>query len=344
MDSGLFGQYDALALAPGVFAVWALARGRWVVAGVAVGLGLLGKPQGLLMLPIAAFAVCVAPSASLAAIARRAATVGIAALLTVAVGSAPWTLADGAAWIARCYRMNLFEVLPYTTLEAFNVWYLIGLVTERQPVFDVLSSTAVVAGLSRDAWGRVFLATALVTSAAFAWRWRRRPARALVLFALLWLWSVFIWPTRVHERYVLYALPSAIAAAAVWPRLRAVAAVLLVVATMELGWTVWRTGPSLGTFDKRAVEQLHQERFQVYWKDKPPTMENAMAGPKPEESKSLAFARQRADRARTLPLEWVLVVLSLGAYAAAVGLVARSAVDDDTTTADAPRIDVLASA
>jgi hypothetical protein len=240
--------------------------------------------------------------------------------------------------------MNLFEVLPYTTLEAFNVWYLVGLVAERQPVFDVLSSTTVVAGLTRDAWGRLLLATALVGSAAFAWRWRRRPAHAIVLFALLWLWSVFVWPTRVHERYVLYALPSAIAAAAAWPRLRPVAAVLLVVATMELGWTVWRTGPSLGTFDKRAVEQLHQQRFQAYWKDKPPTMENAMAGPKPEESKALAFDRQRADRGRTLALEWTLVLSSLAAYAAAVVLVARSSVGDDASAADAPRNNVLASA
>jgi hypothetical protein len=165
-----------------------------------------------------------------------------------------------------------------------------------------------------------------------------------VLFALLWLWSVFLWPTRVHERYVLYALPSAIAAAAAWPRLRVVVAVLLVVATMELGWTVWRTGPSLGTFDKRTVEQLHQERFQAYWKDKPATMENAMAGPKPEESKARAFARHRADRGRTLALEWTLVVLSLGAYAAAAGLVATSDVDDRAASADAPRDDVLASA
>src|SRR5262249_18303143 len=151
------------------------------------------------------------------------------------------------------------------------------------PIFDVLSSTAVVAGLTRDAWGRLFLAMALVTAVGVAWRWRRHPAHAIVLFALLWLWSVFLWPTRVHERYILYVLPTAIAAAAAWPRLRPIASALLIVATMELGWTVWRTGPSLGTFDRATAERVHQQRFEAYWKDKPSTLENAMAGPQPEE-------------------------------------------------------------
>lgn len=330
MNTGVFGQYDALALAPAVLAVWAAVRGRWLEAGVAAGITLLAKPQGLLVLPIAAFAALVATPTGLVPLARRLALVGGAALATVAVGSAPWTIADGAAWLARCYRMNLFEVLSYTTLEAYNVWYLLGLLAERQPVYDVLASTATVAGLSRDAWGRLFLVAASLAVAALVWwRHRRAPVVATVLFAALWLWSVFMWPTRVHERYLLYCVPFVIAAAAALPRFRAIAAVVLVLATMEHAWPIWRTGPALGSLDRRAVERFHEQRFQAYWSGRAVTVENAKAGPKPEESLQLAFARHRADRGRTLWLEWTLTLLSLGSYAAALVVTARGARADD---------------
>jgi hypothetical protein len=325
LNTGLFGQYDALALAPAVFAVLAMVRGRWLGAGIALGVALLAKPQGLLMLPVAAFAALVASPSGAAPITRRLVTVGTASVLTVALGSAPWMLADGLAWLARCYRMNLFEVLPYTTLEAYNVWYLAALVAERRPVYDVLSSTATLGGVSRDAVGRVLLGAALVAAATLCWaRWRRRPALATVLFAGLWLWSVFLWPTRVHERYVLYCLPFMIVAAAALPRLRPAVAILLVVASMEHSWMVWRPGPAVGSFDRQSVERFHDERFQAYWRDRPVTIENAKAGPKPEESLQLAFQRHRAERRPSLWLEWALTLLSLGAYAAAVAVVASA--------------------
>ncbi len=339
MNTGLFGQYDALALAPAVLAVWAMVRGRWLTAGVAVGVTLLAKPQGLLVLPIAAFAVSVAAPIGIAAITRRAAFLGGAALATVAVGSAPWMLADGLAWVQRCYRMNLFEVLSYTTLQAYNVWYLIALVAERHPVYDVLASTTTVAGLTRDAWGRILLGTALVAVAALCWRrFRRSPALATVLFASLWLWSVFMWPTRVHERYILYCVPFVIVAATMLPRLRPVVAVLLLVATMEHSWMIWRPGPPVGSFDRRTVEELHQDRFDAYWRGRPTTVENAKAGPRPEESLQLAFARHRAARAGSLWIEWTVTLLSLAAYIAAVAIVATAGVDAR------PEHDVLASA
>jgi hypothetical protein len=346
MNTGLFAQYDALALAPAVFAVLAMLGGQWLRAGICVGLGLLAKPQGLLMVPIAAFAALAAAPRELPAVSHRLAVVGSAALVTILIGSAPWMLADGFAWVQRCYRMNLFEVLPYTTLEAFNVWYLLGLVAERQPVFDVLASTTTVAGLARDAWGRLLLAGALGATAALCWwRERDRPGLAIALFAGLALWAVFMWPTRVHERYLLYCIPFMVAAAAAVPRLRPIVAALLLVATMEHSWMVWRSGPPLGSFDRRTAERFHEQRFQAYWQGRPVTIEGAKAGPKPEESRQLAFARHRSDRHRSDALEWALTLLSLGAYAAAIAVAAGHAPatlasSDD----DAPVDPVIASA
>ena len=332
MNTALFSQYDALVLAPALFALVAMLHGRWIAAGVALGCGLLLKPQGLLMAPVAAFAAAVGapsdPDRAVGAGVRRAVAMSGAALVTVAVGSAPWMLADGLAWIERCYRRNLFEVMPYTTLEAFNVWYLRALIAERTPTFDVLVSTVPVAGLTRDAWGRLFLAAALAGTAALCWRRvRTRPAAAVVLFAGLALWATFVWPTRVHERYLLYCVPVMIVAAIPVPRLRPAVAALVLVATMEHGWMVWRGGPSVGSFDRRAAEQFHDERFRAYWQGKAVTVDTARAAPKLEESIALAFERHRAARRGSLWLEWLLTVVSLGAYAAALAVVATTPSD-----------------
>jgi len=179
------------------------------------------------------------------------------------------------------------------------------------------------AGMSRDAWGRLFLAAALAGTAALCWaRLRSRPALAVVVFAGLALWATFIWPTRVHERYLLYCVPVMIVAALAVPRLRIVVAALVLIATMEHGWMIWRSGPSVGSFDRRAAERLHDERFRAYWQGKPVTVDNARAAPKVEDSIALAFERYRDARRGAARLEWALTLLSLGAYAAAIGVVA----------------------
>lgn len=337
MNGAFFGQYDALALAPAVLAVVAMVGGQWVGAGVGVGLTLLTKPQGLLMLPIAGFAALVANPAGIAPLARRLATLAAATMLTVAVGTAPWMLADGLAWVQRCYQMSFLDLYPSTTLEAFNVWYLAGLLAERQPSFDVTASSVAIAGLSRDGWGRFLVATALVGVALLCGlRHRARPALAIVLFAGLWLWSACMWPTRVHERYLLYAVPFLVAAAVPLRRLRPAVAIVLLVATMQHGWTTWRRGQGLGTFNRRTVEQLHRERVQTYWRGRPMNIENAKASPTESESLQTAFERHRA--ARQLGIDWTLTLLSIGAYLTALVVASRRPRDDE------PAGDVVPSA
>jgi hypothetical protein len=270
---------------------------------------------------------------------RRAAAVGVAALATIAVGSGPWMLADGLAWFRRCYQMSFLDLYPFTTLEAHNVWYLIGLLAERHPGTDILASKTIAAGLSYDAWGRLAIVTAMLAVAGLAWwRHRRRPALAIVLYAALWMWSTFMWPTRVHERYLLYCVPFLIAGAAALPRLRVAVAIVVAIAAIEHGWMIWRQGPALGTFDPEVATRLHTERVEAYWRGRPMTMENAQAAPKPEEATAIAFERYRAARGGSRWIDWTLTLLLLGAYAGALVVACERPRDDG------PANDVLASA
>jgi hypothetical protein len=235
--------------------------------------------------------------------------------------------------------MSFLDLYPFTTLEAHNVWYLIGLVAERHPGTDILASKTIAAGLSYDAWGRLAIVTAMLLVAALAWwRHRTRPALAVVLYAALWMWSTFMWPTRVHERYLLYCIPFLIAAAAALPRLRVAVVIVVAIAAMEHSWFVWRQGPALGTYDPQVATRMHSERVEAYWRGRAMTMENAQAAPKPEEATALAYERYSVARGSSRWIDWTLTLLLLGAYANALVVACRRPSDDEPTS------DVLASA
>ena len=101
---------------------------------------------------------------------------------------------------------------------------------------------AALLGLARDVWGTLLVLVAGVGTAMLCRRWMA-PARAPATFAALWLWSAFLFPTRVHERYVLYCMPFVIAAAAVRPRLWASVAGLALVGIGAHSWNVWQRSP-----------------------------------------------------------------------------------------------------
>jgi hypothetical protein len=179
--------------------------------------------------------------------------------------------------------------------------------------------------VSRDAWGRLLVAIALVATAALCWRrLRSTPASAVVLFAGLWLWSAFMWPTRVHERYLLFCVPFMIAAAAAVPRLRPAVVALVIVATLEHSWMIWRPGVPVGTFDRDTAERVHDETFQSYWRGREVTLENAKAAPTREATLASYWQRYRAQRRRSEGVEWLVTIASLGAYAWAFVIVATT--------------------
>jgi Gpi18-like mannosyltransferase len=289
MNAALWSQIDSFVLAAGVWMVVFLARARWAAAGVALAASVLVKPQGLLFLPVVVASAAVTTSATRSV--GVAATLGTAAAAVFAFAM-PWMVADGFAWIRRCYVDTAFA-FPLTTAAAFNVWYLEALLRDGAPIAGVLDPRGVVAGLSKDDWGRLLFLVAAVTSATLVWVRRLRPQRALVTFVVLLLWSAFVWPTRIHERYIVYCMPFVIALAAVESRLLPATVVLLLAGVVEHSWYLWRTGPPAGSFDARVA-------WHVY----------------------------RAAREHVAPREWLATIICLGAYVwtfcAAVGRLPRA--------------------
>jgi len=263
MNTAFWGQTDAWPLAAMVLALWLMLSNRWALAGLCLAVGALLKPQAVLMAPVVLFAAAMTPAGSNKPtpkdFLKRAGKVLGAGVAAVAVLSAPWTIADGLAWLRASYLANL-AMYPYTTLMAFNVWYLDLLQLDAQPVLWVRDATITIAGLSKDAWGRIALLVVLVALAVLCWRrFRARPKFAVVLLAALWLWSAFLWPTRVHDRYILYCIPPTIVAATMLRRLWPIVAGLVILGAAVMSYTAWLPLPYAGGFNEQNLRQIRTD-------------------------------------------------------------------------------------
>lgn len=246
LDATFWGQSDSWITSMLVWClVWWL-RGRYVAAGAAYGLALVTKPQAILFAPVLAYAMLALRwrrggswrevSAALSAIP--------AALLVVAAVAAPFMVHDARAgagawrWVERGYIGPITtEDYAYTTLNAFNVWWL-DLVAMRPSMADwwrLLDSRAPsLVGLSKDATGNVLLALSIAFGAVLCARRLRWSRTSCVAFAFLVLLSAFLLPTRVHERYVYYCIPFVAALAVERRAWRLVLVAMSLVGTVEM--------------------------------------------------------------------------------------------------------------
>lgn len=116
------------------------------------------------------------------------------AAMTTAVLGAPFRVGPGR--LAALVR-NALGVYPYGSVVAFNLW---GAV---QGFWR--SDAERLAGLPLALWGSLFSTAGVAV--VLAGTWRRPTDRGVVLAAATVLVATFLLPTRVHERYLLPALP-----------------------------------------------------------------------------------------------------------------------------------------
>lgn len=287
LDGPFWGQTESWVLAPAVWMLVAMVRGRWWAAGAAWGIALACKPSALLFAPIWLYAFLFRRPRS------RIVAGGLVAVAVLNLLALPFWLDSGAAWLRLSYLDNFVYRIHWTTAMAFNVWYVdllaTGVLDPRQPVL----------GLSRDAWGTVLLALGLAFAFAVSRRWERgHPERAafgmLPLATLVTLAAVTL-PTRVHSTYGAFTTPFLIATAFLVPRTTVAAFGCLV--TISLQILSWQWGTLL------AMHAAHDESIF------PPAQRE----------------RRAAWRAHDIPREWALTLANLAATAGVAAAIASTA-------------------
>ncbi len=222
-DSSVWLQSDALPLVCIASTLLLLARDRLLLASAVCGIGLTLKPEVAWTVPLVAYAALERRSF------RAVVLSGLAGIAPVLLISLPFLLSTGLLWFKIAYLDNA-SLYPRLTLSAYNPWWIVAgiravLVTEPTiqipshlgpaPLMSTLFDDRVpwMLGITPRAVGFMALAIAL-TILAMVWRryTRRPPANVFVLAYLVYL-AAFLFPTEVHERYILYTLPLATVAA-----------------------------------------------------------------------------------------------------------------------------------
>lgn len=294
-DSVIWGQVDSLLIAPMIWMVWAMLARRWKLAGVLFGLGSVLKPQAILFVPVWGWALLAERP-----IRKPIGGLGLA-MATAILLTLPFTLTGGLAWLQSSYAENLLHAYPATTLKAFNIWYPDLLVR------DVETSSDKLLGLARDTWGRLLLMSSL--AAGFVLMYPRRHHSLTLLIWSGWvLLAAVMLPTRVHERYLLIALPFLIAAACSVRRLWVGVVALIVVATAQVTWPIWMSADAGGWLKFEAAQAV---QYQTWLAQLPPEQRKSAETLEAQ----LAPARQQylQMRSRTSGVEWLMTLLAITA-------------------------------
>lgn len=253
LDSAFWIQFDSWVTTLLLWVVILLMRDRLWLAGLIFGIALMTKAQAILLGPVLAYvflARALSPGGSwLRAFALW--KTAVAALATVLFIAAPFmivdaTKGDALRWFKRSYVGTIgAEKYQRTTMNAFNLWWLD---VARQPkpgrdsglsFKDIVDASNPILGISKTLWGKGLLSVAILAAGALALRrWRGVP-ESYAEMSFVVMFCAFMLPTTVHERYIYFCIPYAIALAVHRPIWSPVAAVLMIVGTAEMFSFQW---------------------------------------------------------------------------------------------------------
>ncbi|MGU3470759.1 phospholipid carrier-dependent glycosyltransferase [Paenibacillus sp. D51F] len=193
-DSALWAQADSVMTLLVLLAVRALFRSRHAAGAAWLAAAVLVKPQAVIFLPLLLFALMSSRSGKEW---LKAAGAGIAAALLLLL---PFAVGREPLWIVEHYKA-MFASYPYATLNAFNIYGLLGL--------NGIDAAKHWLGLPLSVWGNVGAALALAVMGLITFK-KGRSGLYLAAFAGSLL--VFLLKTGMHERYLYPALAFGLAA------------------------------------------------------------------------------------------------------------------------------------
>ncbi len=240
VNAALWGQFDVLLTLFMLAALLALLREQAILAGATLGFALATKLLAIVLVPV--LLVYAWRRLGWKDVARGAG----AAVLVMVLLALPHALAGRERAMLAAYT-GAVGYYPYRTAEAYNTWYLL----DRYDVLVRGLSPPEVRRDDRSALGAVTfhqlgmftfgVATGLVLLALL----RRPTPKGLLWAAALQLFSFFMLPTQVHQRYI---VPLAAVLALLAPRSRRglfLFAGVTLTATLNQGLDLVRALPAL---------------------------------------------------------------------------------------------------
>jgi hypothetical protein len=185
----VWGQNDSCFVLPVMLAAMMAADRRYDLAGAIAAIAVLVKLQGLILLPVLGWWILLAADVPACA----AAALGFVATAMITI--APFQIGHEWSWFASIIKSSL-DFFPKTSVNAFNLMAL--LFGMRMP------DSVAVLGVPAFALGTALLAAYYAVPATIVWR--ERTPRTLLLAAFLAYLGFFVLGTRIHERYLYFAV------------------------------------------------------------------------------------------------------------------------------------------
>jgi len=195
INSTFWGQVDSFFTLIVASSFYMLSEKKIGLSSALFTAAVLMKPQGIIFLPVLFFELIRGKSF------KNFLTAGASALSTAFVIILPFALNKSALWIFKLFSNTMAEY-PYASVNAFNFFSLIG----KNYVKDATAAFL----LSYHDWGMIFIV--LVT--AFSWfiYIKGNSGAFASAAALCQIAGVFMFSTRMHERYLFPAVALSILA------------------------------------------------------------------------------------------------------------------------------------
>jgi Gpi18-like mannosyltransferase len=205
-DTAYWGQADALCALFMMAPLVSIGRGRVGRAGAAAAAAVLTKPLALPLLPLLVYEMW--RRGGWTRVAR-----GVAAGLAVAgLAFLPFVWIGRASAAARDLAFQL-EAMPYVSVNAHNLWWLVG-----RGIPWTLADVRPAGLLTLRAWSLVLVAA--FYAATLAGLRRSRDPRTLPLAAASTMFGFFVLSTHMHENHLFFAVALFALAGITVPRVR----------------------------------------------------------------------------------------------------------------------------
>ena len=225
------GQTDAFICLVMLLSLHLASQGRWVSTGAVWMVGVLVKPQPILIAPVLGYLLL-----------RRGTWRDrrgpcLSALVVLFIVAGPFVLANDdwpsrLGWWDRAYRAS-FSIWNRTTNKAYNLWWLDAVLIGRQTGdWPGMDPARTIAGLPRSDLGLVLLGLVVVWGVHWMSRWGWADLRTVSAVSGLIAIAAFLFLTRMWDRYLGYGLALIIPWAVVDRR------VLCAYGVMSLAWFV----------------------------------------------------------------------------------------------------------
>lgn len=190
-ESALWGQIDSVTLCLQLAAIWRLTKEDYSSAIFLTTLNILVKPQGLILMPLILF---------IAVYRKQWKHLGLGLLsslvITFVLTAIFVPFQQIVPWLMQQYGSQA-DLYSYSSIQAFNLWSLTGMWK---------SDARLIMGISHKVLGLVFFSLAYAGALAYYVLKKREDSEdenRIILHASAWIMiAFFLFPTRMHERYL----------------------------------------------------------------------------------------------------------------------------------------------